>query len=129
RILEILDETAEPHTENRKVSEIPTSEKLYGQLAFSDVSFRYPSRPEIEVLRSVSFEAKPGETVALVGPSGSGKTTMASFVLQFYDPDSGQVQFDGRDARKFDLETLRDQMAMVPQDVLLFGGTIRENIA
>jgi ABC transporter fused permease/ATP-binding protein len=125
RILEILDETAEPHNANAPLAQANT---LEGQVEFADVSFRYPSRPEIEVLKSVSFTANKGETIALVGPSGSGKSTMAAFVLRFYDPDNGIVLFDGKDAREFDLETLRGQMAMVPQDVLLFGGTIRENI-
>lgn len=124
RILEILDEKAEPYSNATAAGQHP----LEGVLEFSDVSFRYPSRPEIGVLNSVSFKAKKGETIALVGPSGSGKSTMASFVLRFYDPDAGQVLFDGKDAREFDLEFLRNQMAMVPQDVLLFGGTIRENI-
>jgi len=124
RILEILDEKAEPYSNATVAGQYP----LEGVLEFSDVSFRYPSRPEIGVLNSVSFKAKKGETIALVGPSGSGKSTMASFVLRFYDPDAGQVLFDGKDAREFDLEFLRNQMAMVPQDVLLFGGTIRENI-
>jgi len=124
RILEILDEKAEPYSNATAAGQYP----LEGVLEFSDVSFRYPSRPEIGVLNSVSFKAKKGETIALVGPSGSGKSTMASFVLRFYDPDAGQVLFDGKDAREFDLEFLRNQMAMVPQDVLLFGGTIRENI-
>jgi ABC-type multidrug transport system fused ATPase/permease subunit len=124
RILEILDEKAEPYSDATAAGQYP----LEGVLEFSDVSFRYPSRPEIGVLNSVSFKAKKGETIALVGPSGSGKSTMASFVLRFYDPDAGQVLFDGKDAREFDLEFLRNQMAMVPQDVLLFGGTIRENI-
>ncbi len=124
RILEILDEKAEPYSNATGAGQYP----LEGVLEFSDVSFRYPSRPEIGVLNSVSFKAKKGETIALVGPSGSGKSTMASFVLRFYDPDAGQVLFDGKDAREFDLEFLRNQMAMVPQDVLLFGGTIRENI-
>ncbi len=124
RILEILDEKAEPYSNATTAGQYP----LEGVLEFSNVSFRYPSRPEIGVLNSVSFKAKKGETIALVGPSGSGKSTMASFVLRFYDPDAGQVLFDGKDAREFDLEFLRNQMAMVPQDVLLFGGTIRENI-
>lgn len=124
RVLEIMDEKAEPFGTGPMVSAAP----LVGSMEFRDVSFRYASRPEVQVLKEVSFRAKPGETVALVGPSGSGKSTIASLVLRFYDPDHGQILFDGRDARDYDLEALRTNMAMVPQDVLLFGGSIRENI-
>jgi ABC transporter fused permease/ATP-binding protein len=127
RIIEILDEKAEQHSQ--AAPEPHAENKLHGSLEFVNVSFRYPSRPEIAVLENVSFKAEQGQTIALVGPSGSGKTTMAAMVLRFYDPDTGDVRFDGKDARSFELENLRSQMAMVPQDVLLFGGTIRENIA
>ncbi len=122
RVLEIMQETAEPHNDNAQRG------ALTGRLEFRDVCFRYPSRTEVQVLDDVSFVAEAGQTIALVGPSGSGKSTLASLVLRFYDPDSGQLLFDGRDARDYDLESLRGSMAMVPQDVLLFGGTIRENI-
>lgn len=124
RVLEIMEEKSESFSRN----EIPVHQPIKGKMEFSDVSFRYESRPEMPVLENVSFHAEPGETIALVGPSGSGKSTIASLVLRFYDPNSGQILFDGRDAREFDLEALRGNMAMVPQDVLLFGGTIRENI-
>ena len=122
RVLEIMQETAEPHNDNAQRG------ALTGRLEFREVCFRYPSRTEVQVLDNVSFLAEAGQTIALVGPSGSGKSTLASLVLRFYDPDSGQLLFDGRDARDYDLESLRGSMAMVPQDVLLFGGTIRENI-
>jgi ABC transporter fused permease/ATP-binding protein len=124
RVLEIMDEKSEPFSG----AEVAAHQPIKGRMEFSDVSFRYESRPEMPVLENVSFHAEPGETIALVGPSGSGKSTIASLVLRFYDPDSGQILIDGRDAREFDLEALRGNMAMVPQDVLLFGGTIRENI-
>jgi len=81
------------------------------------------------VLHGVSFSAEPGQRIALVGPSGAGKSTMASLVLRFYDPVGGAVLIDGKDAREYPLTALRDRMAIVPQEVLLFGGTIRENIA
>jgi ABC-type multidrug transport system fused ATPase/permease subunit len=81
------------------------------------------------VLRDVTFAAEPGQRIALVGPSGAGKSTIASMVLRFHDPVSGQVLIDGKDARDYPLTALRDRMAIVPQEVLLFGGTIRENIA
>jgi ABC transporter fused permease/ATP-binding protein len=122
RVLEIMQETAEPHNDTAQRG------ALTGRVEFRDVCFRYPSRTEVQVLDDVSFVAEAGQTIALVGPSGSGKSTLASLVLRFYDPDSGQLLFDGRDARDYDLESLRGSMAMVPQDVLLFGGTIRENI-
>ncbi len=100
-----------------------------GAIAFEHVAFHYASRPDHQVLSDVSFSVRPGERVALVGPSGSGKSTIASLVLRFYDPVSGRVTIDGRDARDFELTALRDRMSIVPQEVLLFGGTIRENIA
>jgi len=124
RVLEIMDEKSEPFSG----AEVAAHQPIKGRMEFADVSFRYESRPEMPVLENVSFHAEPGETIALVGPSGSGKSTIAALVLRFYDPNSGQILFDGRDAREFDLEALRGNMAMVPQDVLLFGGTIRENI-
>lgn len=125
RILEILDETPEPYT---PALDEARSVNVSGSLEFENVHFRYPSRPDIAVLTGVSFHAEQGETVALVGPSGSGKSTIASLVLRFYDPDSGCVRIDGTDTTELGLEFLRNQMAIVPQDVILFGGTIRENI-
>jgi ABC transporter fused permease/ATP-binding protein len=124
RILQIMDETPEPYQAQAETNVVSIS----GSVKFADVQFRYPSRPDVSVLNGVSFEAKQGETVALVGPSGSGKSTIASLVLRFYEPNSGLITIDGIDSRKFGLEFLRNQMAIVPQDVILFGGTIRENI-
>ena len=103
--------------------------KLTGDIAFEHVSFHYATRAEHEVLRNVVFHAKPGERVALVGPSGAGKSTIASLVLRFYDPVGGRITIDGKDSRDYDLGALRDRMSIVPQEVLLFGGTILENIA
>ncbi|MBI1286945.1 MAG: ATP-binding cassette domain-containing protein [Flavobacteriales bacterium] len=125
RILEIMDEEPEPYNAGKASAGI---EAISGALKFDHVQFRYPSRPDISVLNGVSFEAKQGETVALVGPSGSGKSTIASLVLRFYDPNSGTITIDGIDSKEMDLTFLRNQMAIVPQDVILFGGTIRENI-
>ena len=103
--------------------------KLTGDIAFEHVSFHYATRAEHEVLRNVVFHAKPGERVALVGPSGAGKSTIASLVLRFYDPVGGRITIDGKDSRDYNLGALRDRMSIVPQEVLLFGGTILENIA
>lgn len=103
--------------------------KVSGQVEFRDVAFTYPSRPEVPVLRQVSLNAAAGEQIAIVGPSGAGKSTIVSLLLRFYQPDGGQILFDGRDGKDIPLTQLRRQMAFVPQDVLLFGGTIRENIA
>jgi ABC-type multidrug transport system fused ATPase/permease subunit len=127
RIMEILDENPEKVSEEQGAVE--SGVKLEGSVSFKDVSFFYPTRPDFQVLHSISFDAKKGETIAIVGPSGSGKSTLAGLLLRFYDPVGGHVLFDGKDARDFDLTDLRKNMAIVPQDVLLFGGTIRENIA
>jgi ATP-binding cassette subfamily B protein len=83
----------------------------------------------VTVLKNVSLTARAGERIALVGPSGAGKSTMVSLLLRFYNPDGGRILIDGKDARDYGLHELRGQTAIVPQDVLLFGGTIEENIA
>ena len=103
--------------------------RFSGKFAFENVNFAYPSRAEVTVLRNLSLAASAGQRIALVGPSGSGKSTIVSLLLRFYDPDSGRLVVSGRDARDFHLHELRKHMAIVPQDVLLFGGTIGENIA
>jgi ATP-binding cassette subfamily B protein len=121
RLRELLDADAER-------SDGDSETKLSGTLAFDQVSFRYPSRPDVEVLSEVSFIVRPGRRVALVGPSGAGKSTTFSLILGFNSPESGQVLFDGMPASAFSLRNLRAQIAIVPQEVLLFGGTIRENI-
>ncbi|SEM93875.1 ABC transporter, permease/ATP-binding protein [bacterium A37T11] len=127
RVIEILAEEQEDvsiiEADNR------IEETLKGSLQFHHVSFSYPSRNEITVLNEVSFTAKAGEKVAIVGPSGAGKSTLASLILRFYDPQSGAILFDGKDARDYKLTDIRHQVAIVPQDVLLFGGSIRDNIA
>lgn len=127
RVREILKETTED-VDDQRVS-IDPKDKLRGDLTFTHVAFSYPSRKEFPVLRDISFHAAAGQQIALVGPSGAGKSTIASLILRFYEPDGGTILFDGRPAGSMSLGTLRSQMAMVPQDVLLFGGTIRENIA
>lgn len=127
RILEILAEENEPISMNEKLNAV--KQEINGKLEFKDVLFAYPSRKEITVLNGVSFEANAGEKVAIIGPSGAGKSTIASLILRFYETQSGQLLFDGRPSTEFSLTDIRNQVAIVPQDVLLFGGTIRENIA
>ncbi|MFV0415127.1 MAG: ABC transporter ATP-binding protein [Chthoniobacterales bacterium] len=105
-----------------------TLKRLTGHVAFDEVSFRYPSRPELSVLKSVSLHAEPGEKIALVGASGAGKTTIVSLLPRFYEPETGQIRFDNIPASKLSLTDLRSNIAIVPQEVLLFGGSIEENI-
>lgn len=99
-----------------------------GDVAFKDVRFAYPGRPQLPTLNGVSFRALPGETIALVGPSGAGKSTIFNLLLRFFDPQIGEVLVDGVNARNADLEQLRARMALVPQDVALFAGTVADNI-
>jgi ABC-type multidrug transport system fused ATPase/permease subunit len=124
-LLLLLDEPTEKIDDNY----LPDpAHSLHGQITFEKVGFRYPSRDEVTVLKDVSFTVEPGQEVAIVGPSGAGKSTLASLLLKFYEPNSGRILFDGRDSSVFPVTALRAQMAVVMQDVFLFGGTIRENI-
>ncbi len=102
--------------------------RVKGDIEFKNVQFTYPTRTDFEVLKKVSFKVNSGETMALVGSSGSGKSTIASLVLRFYEIGAGEFTIDGKKASDYDLTELREQMAIVPQDVLLFGGSIKENI-
>jgi ATP-binding cassette subfamily B protein len=99
-----------------------------GAISFHNVTFRYPSRPDTPALDDYTLDIAAGETVAFVGPSGAGKTTAFQLMLRFYDPAAGRVTLDGVDLRDFDPAELRLQMALVPQDTVLFGATARENI-
>lgn len=125
-LMEILEEPTEDLHEEQTTQKL---EGFAGKIGFKNVSFHYPNRKDIEVLKNISFETLPGEQVALVGPSGAGKSTLVSLILRFYDPSSGQLLFDDKNAQEYGLSELRNQMAVVPQDVFLFGGSIRENIA
>ncbi len=138
RVRELLRETPEPGdarstgvspVKDTGVSPVLRGFRLRGEVRFEDVHFRYPSRPEVPVLRGVSLAARAGQRIALVGPSGAGKSTIVSLLLRFYAPVKGRILIDNRDAQGYDLHALRSQMAVVPQEVILFGGTIAENIA
>jgi len=101
---------------------------LVEKIAFENIQFSYPTRKDVEVLKSISFELDPGKTLALVGRSGSGKSTIASLLMRFYAIDQGEISVGGMPLKDIDLKAWRSSLAFVPQDVLLFGGTIRENI-
>ncbi len=126
RVFELIDGDVE-HIELLKDNVALKSTK--GEIEFNNISFNYPSRSDFTVLKNISFKVEAGQTVALVGSSGSGKTTIASLILRFYDPTNGAVLIDGIDNRSISLTELRKQIALVPQDVILFAGTIRDNIA
>jgi ABC transporter fused permease/ATP-binding protein len=126
RVFELLEETPEKINSTHNSSSI---EKIKGNVTFKNVAFSYPSRKEIKVLKNVNFTANFGQKIAIVGPSGTGKSTIASLLLRFYDIDSGEILIDGKNIYDLELENLRGNMSIVPQDVILFGGTIKENIA
>ncbi len=100
-----------------------------GSIAFESVAFSYPSRMDKPVLKEVSFEVQAGQKIAVVGPSGAGKSTIAALLLRFYDPTEGGIRIGGNRADSYDLRVLRNSMALVPQEILLFGGSIKENIS
>jgi len=125
RIFEILDQTPENIDFN---FDKKLAVRFDGNVKFEKVEFSYPARKEVMVLKGLSFEVKSGESIAIVGSSGAGKSTITQLLLRFYEPDEGAILIDNKDARSYSLTQLRDQMAIVPQDVMLFGGTIKENI-
>lgn len=122
RVFEIID--TEPAIKDSP-NAIPLP-PVHGHVVFHEVSFEY--QPGEPVLISLSFEAKPGQMVALVGPSGSGKTTIANLIPRFYDPSSGYIAIDGVKIKEATLNSLREQIGIVPQETLLFNGTVYENI-
>ena len=128
RVRELLRETGEVQVSLAAESG-PALPRLKGDVRLEAVRFTYPSREGVEVLHGIDLAAAPGQRIALVGPSGAGKSTLISLLLRLYDPSSGRLVIDGKDAREYPLTALRAQMSMVPQEVLLFGGSIAENIA
>jgi ABC transporter fused permease/ATP-binding protein len=125
RIGEILDEIPTVRDPEQPVP-LPTGG---GAVRFVDVTYRYPSRPDVTVIDRVSLDVKPGEMVALVGPSGAGKSTLARLLLRFGDPSAGQILVENTDIRALSLEALRRSMAIVSQEPVLLSGTIKDNIA
>lgn len=122
RILEILNQSDEQ-------TESLGSIKLKGDIEFKNVSFSYPTRNDFEVLKDISFKIKPGEKIALVGPSGSGKSTIINLLMRFYPVSSGDILVDQSNNQSYNLSDYRSNIGIVPQEVILFGGTIRENIS
>ncbi|MDP2891077.1 MAG: ABC transporter transmembrane domain-containing protein [Bacteroidota bacterium] len=113
----------------KEITVLDSRDELLGQISFRNLTFAYPSRPEENVLRNINADISANQMIALVGASGAGKSTIATLLLRLHDATSGEILFDGKDSREFSLSALRSQIALVPQDILLFGGTIRENIA
>lgn len=122
RIVDIL------HTKQETDTQPFTFTKLKGAIQFNAVNFFYPTRSDVQVLKDMNLSIKPGEKIALVGPSGAGKSTIVQLLLKFYGINSGEILIDGNNIDKLSVKELRANMAIVPQEVMLFGGTIRENI-
>jgi subfamily B ATP-binding cassette protein MsbA len=123
RVKQIIN-TENPIRDRASALEIKS---IRGEVEFKNVSFSY--RPDVPVLKNISFKAKPNELVALVGASGSGKTTIMNILLRFYEPETGELFIDGRDIRSITLKALRELIGLVTQDVFLFNDTIQNNIA
>ncbi len=124
-LMEIVDQDSESIHESTELH----PKRFKGRITFRGVDFHYMNRQSMPVLKKLNIEVAPGEQLAIVGPSGAGKSTMTSLLLRFYDPTSGKIEIDGKDIMSYDLSHYRSQFAIVPQEVLLFNGTIRENIA
>ncbi|HEX5170734.1 MAG TPA: ABC transporter transmembrane domain-containing protein [Cyclobacteriaceae bacterium] len=123
RMQEILE------CEDESVDTDAVAIKLQGEIDFDHIHFTYPTRTEVEVLKNLNLQIKAGEKIALVGPSGSGKSTIINLLLRFYPVDRGSITVDNVDINTFNLSAYRHNFGIVPQEVILFGGTIEENIA
>lgn len=124
RIFEILDETSEIEPLSEQTANI----QLNGPIRYEQVHFTYPTRPDIDVLKGINLEIQPGKKIALVGASGSGKSTIVALLQRFYPLEDGRITIGGTDIKDLPLSAYRRNIGIVPQEVLLFGGTIRENI-
>jgi ABC transporter fused permease/ATP-binding protein len=124
RILEILGEASEVDASD----ELPLFVPVQGSIQFDNLKFSYPARPDIPVLKGVSLDVAAGRKIALVGQSGAGKSTVVQLLMRYYNLSGGRITIDGRDLTSFNLTELRKNIAVVPQEVILFGGTIMENI-
>lgn len=124
-LMTIIQQETEDIDTSKPVS---TERILKGDISLQNLQFAYPSRKEVQILNGLSLDIKAGEQVALVGSSGSGKSTIASLLLQFYKLDAGSITFDGKNSTDYAINELRSQMAFVPQEVILLGGSIEENI-
>jgi ABC-type multidrug transport system fused ATPase/permease subunit len=123
RLVEILDEKPEVDL----FADVSVS-RLKGEIRYEDVAFSYPARPDVEVLKPLSFTIQPGEKIALVGQSGAGKSTIVQLLMQMYPLEKGFIRVDGQISSEYNISELRANMAIVPQEVMLFGGSIYENI-
>ena len=123
QLMEILDETPEEYTEGK------ITHRIKGAIEFKELSFHYPNRADIEVLSKINLTINEGEQIALVGASGAGKSTITQLMMRFYQNYYGQLIIDKTEIKSLPLSDLRKQIAIVPQDILLFGGSIKENIA
>lgn len=122
RVFDVLD-LPETIKDSDNAKKLPPAK---GKVCFNDVSFSY--NPGEQVISNISFDVKPGEMIAFVGPSGAGKSTVASLLPRFYDVDSGSITIDGQDLRGVTLDSLREQVGIVPQETILFNGTVYDNI-
>ncbi|XP_053673190.1 multidrug resistance protein homolog 49 isoform X2 [Anopheles nili] len=136
RLMKLLDRTPRMHNPSSSCRRFLSSwspffhfQRTEGDIKFTDVEFRYPTRPTIPVLQGLNLEIGKGQTVALVGPSGCGKSTCIQMLLRYYDPDNGKVDIDGTTTTEFALNRIRSQMGLVSQEPILFDRTISENIA
>ena len=123
RILEIQDEVPE-----WKAGQAPKALDLKGDISFENIQFTYPTRPEVSVLNDINLQIKKGQKVALVGHSGAGKSTIVQLLMKFYPLNGGKITIGGQDISDLDVQSLRSHVGIVPQEVILFGGTIEENI-
>ena len=124
-LLDLMEVTPEALTPQEAFEKL----NLSGKIEFRGGKFSYPTRKEKPVIQGIDFTIAPGQKVAVVGPSGAGKTTISALLLRYYDLDEGQILFDGQSSELFSISALRNEMALVPQDIILFGGSIAENIA